>query len=195
MKDLGRAIIAIEEQDDELVTTVGRSSFSIEIQEALLPEGFKLPNIKAYEEKTDPQDHLDYFNDLMELHMVSDLAKCRVFIVTLSNGVKKWFRLIPRSAKYFVPEAVPSDQVVSSTACSLRKCQIEQGREFKVLFESLHHRAVQSKMGTGYKSVFPSYQWSIARNSILGLVPAKGMQKYKQVLQKGQQILKIKEFQ
>ena len=58
-------------------------------------KGFKLPNIKAYEEKANPQDHLDYFNDLMELHMVSDLAKCRMF---LSNGVKKWFRsMTPRS--------------------------------------------------------------------------------------------------
>ena len=55
-------------------------------------EGFELPNIKAYEGKADPQDHLDHFNDLMEVHMVPDLAKCRVFVVTLSNGAKKWFR-------------------------------------------------------------------------------------------------------
>ena len=64
----------------------------MEIREAPLPKGFKLSNIKAYEGKADPQDHLDHFNDLMELHMVSDMAKCKVFAVTLSNGVKKWLR-------------------------------------------------------------------------------------------------------
>ena len=52
------------------------SPFSKEIREAPLPEGFKLPNIKAYEGKDNPQDYLDHFNDLMELHMVSDLEKC-----------------------------------------------------------------------------------------------------------------------
>ena len=59
---------------------------------APLPEGFKLSTIKAYEGKLDPHDHLDHFNDLMELHMVSDLAKCRVVVVTLTNGANKWFR-------------------------------------------------------------------------------------------------------
>ena len=47
------AIIAIEEQDDELVTEAGGSPFYREIQKAPLPEGFKLPNIKTYEGKAD----------------------------------------------------------------------------------------------------------------------------------------------
>ena len=67
----------------------GGSLFYREIREALFPEGFKLLNIKAYERKADSQDHLDHFNDLMELHIVSDNAKCRVFVVTLSNGANK----------------------------------------------------------------------------------------------------------
>ena len=83
------AIVAIEEQGNKLIAAAGRSSFSKEIREGPLLEGFKLLNIKAYEEKAYPQYH---FNDLMELRMVSDLAKCRVFVVTLSNGAKKWFR-------------------------------------------------------------------------------------------------------
>ena len=72
LDDLGLAIAAIEEQDDELVAEAGGSPFCMEIWETLLPEGFKLPNIKAYKGKSDPQDYLDHFNDLMELHMVSD---------------------------------------------------------------------------------------------------------------------------
>ena len=31
----------------------------------------------------------------MELHLVSELAKCRVFVITLIGGAKKWFRSIP----------------------------------------------------------------------------------------------------
>ena len=76
LEELRRAIVAIEEQDDELVAEVGGSPFNKEIREAPLPEGFRLSNIKAYERKAYPQDHLDHFNDLMELHIVSDQAKC-----------------------------------------------------------------------------------------------------------------------
>ena len=31
----------------------------------------------------------------MELHLVSELAKCKVFTVTLTVGAKKWFKVIP----------------------------------------------------------------------------------------------------
>ena len=54
LEELCRAIIAIEEQDDELVAEAGGSPFYKEIWEAPLPEGFKLLNIKAYERKLDP---------------------------------------------------------------------------------------------------------------------------------------------
>ena len=81
-------IIAIKEQDNELAVTTGGSPFGREIREAPLPKGFKFPNFKAYKGKTDPHNHLDQFHDLMELHMVSNLAKCRVFVVTLSNRAK-----------------------------------------------------------------------------------------------------------
>ena len=84
----------MEENDEELITTVTGSSFSWEIYEAKLPEGFKLPTIKAYEGKLDPQDHLEHFNDLMELHLVSEMAKFRVFVVTLMNGAKIWLKTI-----------------------------------------------------------------------------------------------------
>ena len=62
--------------------------------EARLPEVFKLPSIKAYEGTSDPQDHLDHFNNLIELHLVLDMAKCRVFAVTLAGGAKKWLKSI-----------------------------------------------------------------------------------------------------
>ena len=45
--------------------------FSLEIQQAPLPTGFYMPTITTYEGKTDPQDHLDAFNDQMDLLQVS----------------------------------------------------------------------------------------------------------------------------
>ena len=44
---------------------VGGSFFNKEIQEAPFLKGFKLPNIKAYKGKDDPQDHLDHFKGVI----------------------------------------------------------------------------------------------------------------------------------
>ena len=94
IEDLRRVIVATEENEEELITETTGSPLSWEIREAKLLEGFKLPIIKAYEEKSDPQDYLDHFNDLIELHLVSEMAKYKVFIVTLTNGAKKWLKAI-----------------------------------------------------------------------------------------------------
>ena len=83
----------MEEHNEELVAEATGSPFCREICEASLPKGFKLPTIKAYERESDPQDHLDHFNDLMD-HLVSNMAKCRVFAVTFTSGAKKWLKPI-----------------------------------------------------------------------------------------------------
>ena len=73
----------MKENDMELIAAATGSPFNQEVREARLSKGFKLSAIKAYDGKSDPQDHLDHFNDLMELHLDSELAKCRVFAVIL----------------------------------------------------------------------------------------------------------------
>ena len=95
IEDLHRAITAMEENDKKLIATVTGSLFSREICEARLPEGFKLSTIKAYKGKSDPHDHLDHFNNLMELHLVFEMAKYIIFTVTLTKGAKKLLRAIP----------------------------------------------------------------------------------------------------
>ena len=47
--------------------SITSSSFSPEIQQAPLPTGFRMPTMTTYEGKIDPQDHLDAFNDQMDL--------------------------------------------------------------------------------------------------------------------------------
>ena len=84
----------MEEHDEELIAEATTSPFCREIRETRLLEGFKLPSIKAYEGKSNPQDHLDDFNDLTELHLVSDMVKCGVFVVTLAGRAKKWLKSI-----------------------------------------------------------------------------------------------------
>ena len=69
-----------------------QSPFNEEVRATALPAGFKLSTINMFDGKTDPQDHMDHFNDLMELHRIDDLARCRCFAVTLSGAPKKWFR-------------------------------------------------------------------------------------------------------
>ena len=94
IEDLHHTIAAMERNDEELIATAMGSPFW-EIREAKLPKEFKLLTIKAYKGKSNPKDHLDHFNDLMELHLVSKMAKCRVFFVTMMNGTKKWLKVIP----------------------------------------------------------------------------------------------------
>ena len=82
----------MEENDEELFVAVMGSPFNWEIHKAKLSKRFKLLNIKAYEGKSYLQDHLDHFNDLMELHLVFEVAKCRVFTITLTKKAKKWLK-------------------------------------------------------------------------------------------------------
>ena len=70
--------IWVEEVEDD-----NHSIFTQEIEEDPLPSGFKMPQIPSYKGKTNPCDHLDVFNDQMELLQVNDLAKCHCFAITL----------------------------------------------------------------------------------------------------------------
>ena len=95
LEELCRAIATMKENNQELIAAATGSPFNQEIREVRLLEGFKLLAIKSYEGKSNPQDHLDHFNDLMELHLASEMAKCRVFAVTLTISAKQWLRVVP----------------------------------------------------------------------------------------------------
>ena len=91
----------MKENDLELITAATGLPFNQEVLKARLPEGFKLLVIKAYDRKSDPQDHLDHFNNFMELHLILELAKCRFFAVTLTG--------VPRSGSGpFLPDWSPA---------------------------------------------------------------------------------------
>ena len=54
-------------RNTETAQSTSTSPFSVEIQQASLPAGFRMPTMATYEGKTDPLDHLDAFNDQMDL--------------------------------------------------------------------------------------------------------------------------------
>ena len=72
LEQLQHVIVTIKEQDDELVAEVEGSPFSKEIRDVPLQRGSNSRISRRMREKVYPQDHLDHFNDLIELHMVSN---------------------------------------------------------------------------------------------------------------------------
>ena len=81
-------------KNTEAMQSTSTSLFSVEIQQAPLPIDFRMPTIAAYKGKANPLDHLDAFNDQMDLLQVTLLARYRCFVVTLSGTAKKWIRQI-----------------------------------------------------------------------------------------------------
>ena len=59
IKDL---VIRAKEVGDD-----NHSALTLEIKEEPFPTRIKMPQIPSYEGKTDPRDHLDAFNDQMDL--------------------------------------------------------------------------------------------------------------------------------
>ncbi|PON85796.1 hypothetical protein TorRG33x02_184050 [Trema orientale] len=74
---------ALTRWDDELADGYCQLLFNEEVRAAALLARFKLPTINTFDRKTDPQDHMNHFNDLMELHQVDDLACYKCFTITL----------------------------------------------------------------------------------------------------------------
>ncbi|XP_043699599.1 uncharacterized protein LOC122650284 [Telopea speciosissima] len=69
---------------------------------AELSRGFKPPSFEAYDEKTDPNDHISYFNVMMMIYGGSDIVSCRSFPTSLKGPATLWFaKLKPNSIKSF----------------------------------------------------------------------------------------------
>ncbi|GFZ18459.1 hypothetical protein Acr_27g0001980 [Actinidia rufa] len=54
---------------------------------------FKLPTqLKIYEGKTDPMDHLDSYKSLMAIQGYSDGVMCKAFSATLKGSARSWYK-------------------------------------------------------------------------------------------------------
>ena len=90
INELSARLEKLGARNTEAAQSTSTSPFSVEIQQAPLPVGFRMPTMVTYEGKTDPLDLLDAFNDQMDLLQVTMLARCKCFVVTLSGTAKKW---------------------------------------------------------------------------------------------------------
>ena len=71
IKELRKWLDKLAAKSSETMPSTISSPFGLEIQRAPLPMGFRMPTMTTYEGKTHPQDHLDAFNDQMNLLQVS----------------------------------------------------------------------------------------------------------------------------
>ena len=76
INELRKRLDKLAAKSSEVAPSTTSSPFSLEIQQAPLPTSFRMPTIMTYEGKIDPQDHLDAFNDQMDLLQVSSWARC-----------------------------------------------------------------------------------------------------------------------
>ncbi|XP_073291060.1 uncharacterized protein [Primulina huaijiensis] len=67
----------------ESTGTQEKKSFSLAILEEGLPQSFRKSNVGEYDECTDPEEHLERFDNTALLHQYSDEVKCKVFLDTL----------------------------------------------------------------------------------------------------------------
>ena len=86
---------------DDLVNRTD-SPFTTSVNSFPLPQKFRMPQIKSYDEVKDPLDHLETFKTLMHLQGVPDEIMCRAFPTTLKGPARIWFSmLMPNSINTF----------------------------------------------------------------------------------------------
>ncbi|VFQ98421.1 unnamed protein product [Cuscuta campestris] len=72
-----------------------RSPFSERILRAPLPSSFQMPPIPRYDGTTDPQEHFNRYQTLMNVVTFSEEVLCRSFPATLDGVASEWFNELP----------------------------------------------------------------------------------------------------
>ena len=57
-----------------------------------------MPQIEAFDGTKDPVNHLNTYNNQMELHEYQDPVRCRAFSITLKGSALAWFNRLPPSS-------------------------------------------------------------------------------------------------
>ncbi|XP_057444237.1 uncharacterized protein LOC130736418 [Lotus japonicus] len=72
--------------------------FSAAVREVEIPDNMKNLVLETYNGKTDPKDHLLYFNTKKVISAASDAVKCRMFPSTFKGTAMAWFKTLPRGS-------------------------------------------------------------------------------------------------
>ncbi|XP_074336339.1 uncharacterized protein LOC141673488 [Apium graveolens] len=78
-------------------TEVGASAtaFTKKLESTPRESGLKHFNFDSFDGLADPEEHLNYFEQISNIYDYSDLTRCRFFASTLKGGAQKWFSRIP----------------------------------------------------------------------------------------------------
>ncbi|MCI47432.1 hypothetical protein A2U01_0068674, partial [Trifolium medium] len=70
-----------------------RCPLSKDIMRAPIPAGFeKPPSLATYDGKTDPDDHVDSINAILDFRRVSRAIRCRLFPTTPRRRAMAWYQ-------------------------------------------------------------------------------------------------------
>ena len=75
----------------------GESLISAEIMSTIIPRDFRFPDLK-YSGRTDPLVHIEHFNDITGVHVLSQAQRCRVFPLSLEGRAREWYQKLPRGS-------------------------------------------------------------------------------------------------
>ena len=76
-------------------TSTEVSPFVPEVLAEVLPLGVRLPHLESYDGSIDPEEHVYYFVNMMQLHNFSDAILCKTFSTTLKGVARTWFNQLP----------------------------------------------------------------------------------------------------
>ncbi|KAK2397422.1 hypothetical protein QL285_058998 [Trifolium repens] len=78
------------EEEDSVCT------LSTDIMRAPIPAALeRLPNLPSYDGLTDPDDHINNFNTILNFRRTSGAIRCRLFPATLRKGALTWYTSLP----------------------------------------------------------------------------------------------------
>ncbi|XP_074346487.1 uncharacterized protein LOC141685271 [Apium graveolens] len=69
--------------------------FTKKLESTPRESGLKHFNFDSFDGLADPEEHLNYFEQISNIYHYSDLTRCRFFASTLKGGAQKWFSRIP----------------------------------------------------------------------------------------------------
>jgi len=75
----------------KVLNQISRSPFTHRIEGGKLPRQFTQPMFTMYNGRTDPVEHVSYFNQRMTVHSRNEALMCKVFPSSLGPVTMRWF--------------------------------------------------------------------------------------------------------
>ncbi|XP_074373594.1 uncharacterized protein LOC141713934 [Apium graveolens] len=89
LRDLKRKV------ESDLEVGAAATPFTKKLESTPKESGLRHFNFDSFDGLADPEEHLNYFEQISNIYDYSDLTRCRFFASTLKGGAHKWFNRIP----------------------------------------------------------------------------------------------------